>query len=506
MSFFTAAIFSFVPGLDGMARAAAGVAVNSLWQGAAIALGLAVCLRLGPRTSAAHRFALWLAAFVVLAGLPLLPWLAGFLSHATVAAEPMSQASAATGGPWLWIDSRWSAAIAAVWAAAALVRLAVLAVNAARARRIWRGAQPLVGLEALAGERLLGRAHVQICITKRLERPCVIGFFRPRILIPAWLQDKLTEGEFRQIVLHEVEHLRRLDDWTNLAQKLCLAALPLNPALMWMERRLCREREMACDEGVVRQTRAPRAYAACLASLAERGMEAKSGVRMLRQAEALSLGAWRRRPELAERVYSLLRGKQTATPAVRLAMAGVLVCGLLTTALALARCPQLVAFVPARNDAARPNVAAVSSPDIQPIAAIRRTAVHRQGAPESVRQTASAVASSDERADSDHRSASAANEAAMAVPVAAHLHPQQGRGATEEPTQWVVLAVWEQTVTFAQRSPVVADYDTGSGEEAGQGGDGVSTTQLILKLLPARPVAAQPVPAPMHEGWVVFEL
>jgi beta-lactamase regulating signal transducer with metallopeptidase domain len=506
MSFLPMANFVLSPGLEGMARAAAGVAVNSLWQGAAIALGLGVCLRIGPRTSAAHRFALWLVAFVVLAGLPLLPLLPEFLSHATAAAEPMSQASAATRGPWLQIDSRWSAAIAALWATAALARLAVLAVNAARARGIWREAHPLAGLEALAGERLLGRGRVEICTTGRLQRPCVIGFFRPRILIPAWLKDKLTEGELRQIVLHEVEHLRRLDDWTNLAQKLCLAALPLNPALLWMERRLCREREMACDEGVVRRTRAPRAYAACLASLAERGMEARSGVRMPRQAEALSLGAWQRRPELAERVYSLLRGKQTANPAVRLAMAGVLGCGLLTVALALARCPQLVAFVPAESVTARPVAAMASEAALPPIAAVRRTAARRQSAADPVRESAAVLSHSDERADNDRRGASAMNEAAMAVPVVAHLHPQQGRSATEEPTQWVVLAVWEQTVTFAQRSPVVADYDDATDAEAGPSGNAADTRQLILKLLPARPAAVQPVPAPMHEGWVVFEL
>ena len=58
---------------------------------------------------------------------------------------------------------------------------------------------------------------------------------------------------------------------------------------------------MACDDGVIRVTRAPRAYAACLASLAERGLQ--------RRAEALSLGAWQRRPELVHRVHSILRAQ-----------------------------------------------------------------------------------------------------------------------------------------------------------------------------------------------------
>ena len=115
--------------------------------------------------------------------------------------------------------------------------------------------------------------RVTLCTTEMLDRPSVIGFLAPRILIPAWLLARLTAGELEQIVLHEAEHLRRGDDWTNLAQKLWLAAFPLNPALAWMEHRLCQQREMACDEGVVRITNAPRAYAACLASLAERGLE-----------------------------------------------------------------------------------------------------------------------------------------------------------------------------------------------------------------------------------------
>ena len=151
-----------------------------------------------------------------------------------------------------------------------------------------------------------GRDAVEVCTTTTLQRPSVIGFLKPRILVPDWLFGRLTQGELEQIMLHESEHLRRRDDWTNLAQKLCLVLFPLNPALVWIERRLCREREMACDDAVIRVTRAPRAYAACLASLAERGLE--------RRVEALSLGAWQRRPELVHRVHSILRGKGGLSP------------------------------------------------------------------------------------------------------------------------------------------------------------------------------------------------
>src|ERR1035438_468089 len=255
-------------------------------------------------------------------------------------------AAVAVARPWLSIDSRWSLIIAALWVAAALVRAGDLAIHSFRLRKLWKDAIP-VNIDSRLSSMLAGtpaawhRGPVQVCTTTTLQRPAVIGFFKPRILIPDWLLARLTPGELEQIVLHEAEHLRRHDDWTNLFQKLCLVLFPLNPALLWIEHRLCREREMACDDGVIRITHAPRAYAACLASLAERGLE--------RRTEALSLGAWQRRPELVHRVHSILRRKHTLGPLGTRALLGALGCGLLFGSIEFVHCPQLIAFVPARN-------------------------------------------------------------------------------------------------------------------------------------------------------------
>jgi hypothetical protein len=136
--------------------------------------------------------------------------------------------------------------------------------------------------------------------------------------------------------LHEVGHLRRADDWINLLQKLSLVLVPLNPVLMWIERRLCLERELACDDDVLRLTKAPKAYATCLTNLAEH--------RLGRRAAALSLGAWERKSELARRVHSILLGGKTMGPAQARVVMGVLVLGLLGGSAELARCPQLVSF------------------------------------------------------------------------------------------------------------------------------------------------------------------
>jgi hypothetical protein len=133
-----------------------------------------------------------------------------------------------------------------------------------------------------------------------------------------------------------VGHLRRGDDWINLLQKLSLVVIPLNPVLMWIERRLCLERELACDDDVLRLTKAPKAYATCLTNLAEH--------RLGRRAAALSLGAWEKRSELARRVHSILRGGQGMGRTQARVVMGALVLGLLGGSAELARCPQLVSF------------------------------------------------------------------------------------------------------------------------------------------------------------------
>src|SRR5208282_1865294 len=112
------------------AQSAAPVAVAALWQGAAIALVLGVCLwltlRINMHIGAAQRFVVWAAAFAVVVGLQFLPWFAHGKA-AVIAANALPGASAPT--PWFRLDSRWAFAIAALWLVASLARAASLAVH-----------------------------------------------------------------------------------------------------------------------------------------------------------------------------------------------------------------------------------------------------------------------------------------------------------------------------------------------------------------------------------------
>jgi hypothetical protein len=528
----------------------AAVAVTALWQGAVIAGGLAIILRFAPRTSAEHRFSLWAAAFVALVALPLFTYLAG-LQTASAAGVSFAAVGVAGGsllsGPLYSLDARWSLLIGGLWAVAMVFRAGDLVLHLFRLRKLWKDALPvdldgrLGALPALSGTALSDtswhRGAAEVCTTTMLQRPSVIGFFRPRILIPDWLFARLTPGELQQIVLHEAEHLRRGDDWTNLLQKICLVLFPLNPALVWIERRLCREREMACDDGVVRVTLAPRAYAACLASLAERGLE--------RRAEALSLGVWQRRPELVHRVHSILRRKHTLGPLGNGALLGALGCGLVFGSIELARCPQLIAFVPARSQDA---LVAKQAVPMQASSSLRLVNVEYRAGRGLVREaparalmdgdgdgavaTDGAVAS--ETAADLRRTASYKGEshAARAVFLKAELPGAESGRVTDEAqeTQWIVLTTWEQVEAPNQNAGsghagLIADYETDAsadtaraergvvaadgGQDAQQGVQAagqMTVTRLILRIFPVSSSYPQPAVVPMRNGWLVLQL
>ncbi len=538
--------------LVALAHGAAPVAVAALWQGTAIAIVLGLCLRFAPRLNlaAAERFALWAAAFATVAVLPFLPSILplgarGLASGAAANAVVNVPTGASASAPWLQlphiqIDERWALAIAALWLMASLVRAVHLAMNSLHLRRLWNSAVPVeiaadsvetdAHLRALLAAASPARRPVTLCTTRELDRPSVIGFFAPRILIPGWLFVRLTPAELEHVILHEAEHLRRRDDWTNLMQKLALVLFPLNPALVWIEQRLCREREMACDEGVVRRTRAPRAYVASLTSLAERALARRC-------AQALSLGAFERRSELVRRVSSLLARKPALHPVAARALVGVVTCGLLAASVELARCPQMVAFVPAAPAAAEQGHVAqmalvaphgdgdrvYGQPTIAPgdsgFRAVRTRAIlpAEPSAPapalSASRPLVATRAKSVEASEREVASAEAASRAVQPVPLPFALFakgwetqtresllsqqvPQQVSraemrdlhfAASSQP-EVVVLTSWEEVETSPRHAGIVADYDTGAAAQpqsdgaANQDGD-ESTVQIRVTRL-----------------------
>jgi beta-lactamase regulating signal transducer with metallopeptidase domain len=333
--------------LHEITRFTAQAFVAGLWQGIVLISAVAIGLRLLPRLGASTRFAIWSLTFALAATLPLL--------HLQIPAISTAQSHATP----IHLNAAWGTAIAAIWVIAMIARIAQLLTQATRLHRIWRRATPVAAGETTL--TLLNNSRpTQLCTSTDIDAPTVIGFFSPRLLIPDWLFAKVTESELYQIVLHECEHLRRRDDWVNLLQKVALVLFPLNPALLWVDRRLSLERELACDAGVVASTAAPFDYAHCLTRLAEH--------RLHRRSLALSLAAWSRQSELARRIHTLLRPMRTMSPLQARASITLLTLGLVTGAAEMARAPHLISFTDAAD--------AITAPIKQATATINQPATH----------------------------------------------------------------------------------------------------------------------------------
>jgi len=198
----------------------------------------------------------------------------------------------------------------------------------------------------------------QLLVSSHVCGPMSLGFFRPTIVIPCTLLETLSPAELEQIVLHELAHLHRRDDWSNLAQKLIEAVLPIQPAVYWLGYQMSLAREMACDDWVIAATGMPRPYAAALTKVAELSQWQRAGI--------LAAGAAGNRSQLFRRVRQMLDRTRNAAPkltVVPLASALAVVVGL--TCLS-ARAPQLIAFAQSVAPASSPAKAIASRAPLAP--------------------------------------------------------------------------------------------------------------------------------------------
>jgi beta-lactamase regulating signal transducer with metallopeptidase domain len=105
-------------------------------------------------------------------------------------------------------------------------------------------------LRALAStQQKLGiRRHVGLLVTAEPISPCVVGAWRPQLVMPELALTELDERSLRQVFCHELAHVVRGDLWTNWLM-LCARCLHwFNPVAWWMVREMQSLREMACDE------------------------------------------------------------------------------------------------------------------------------------------------------------------------------------------------------------------------------------------------------------------
>ena len=284
-------------------------------------------LRLVPQKNSGTRFAIW---FSTLVAMIVLPFLSALPRNTGMPGE----------GRGIAVPALITYALFYSWLAVAGVGLARVAVGLWQLHRLRKSCAAIDPLALTAESRKvveqLRSESITICSSSRLEVPTAIGLFRPAIVVPAWLIEDATPDELQHVLLHELAHLRRRDDWTNLAQKIVKAILFFHPLVWWIERRLSLDREIACDDAVLAQTASPHLYARCLAHIAEKSF--------IRRQIALAQAAVNRVRHLSLRVEQILhRGRPATTriwkPAVPLVTMLAVVC-----MFAASRAPRLLTF------------------------------------------------------------------------------------------------------------------------------------------------------------------
>jgi len=298
--------------------------VNGAIAGIALALVVWALLRLAGRQNSRAKFVLWFSTLLGVAFLPL----AGLLAAAGTGAAPR-----------VALPESWAMIAVAIWAVVAGILLARVGVGLWELRRIRRDSRPAAPNEgALLLESIAqfgSRRNVELLVSRTLRVPTAVGFFRPAVIFPEWVLAELSTQEQNSVLLHELAHLRRWDDWTNLAQQILKAVFFFHPAVWWIERRLTLEREMACDHFVLSQTDDPHAYAQCLVAVAEKSL--------FRRGLAMAQAMVGRVRQTSQRVVEILEAKRPASRGWKPGLAAVVI---LTMASAgeISQMPQLVAF------------------------------------------------------------------------------------------------------------------------------------------------------------------
>src|SRR5947207_907662 len=259
--------------VQSIAELAGGRLITGLALGVFLMIVTTVLIRMCRNSRS--KFAIWFLTLIAIAVLPL------------VACIVRVNAGRFGTAPLISVPGGWAIAMFVVWILGASLGLIRIGIGLWHVRRIrqrctWLDAEALTRTlteEGMAGTDLAwtqavaefstGR-RVSLCTSEDVSVPTAIGFFRPAVLLPKWAINELSGVELNSILLHELGHLRRWDDWTNLVQKILQALLFFHPAVWWIDSRLALERESACDDFVVTETADARGYAQCLVSVAEK--------------------------------------------------------------------------------------------------------------------------------------------------------------------------------------------------------------------------------------------
>ena len=265
---------TFIEALNRFGENALHFAWPMLWQSSVlIAVLFAIDFALRRRVRAAVRYALWLVLLLKLLlppSLALPTSAAWWLFPSAASRKPPTARFVVSYGPDtasklplqpapVFTPSRPAMSAAAwivpVWSALSLGLLAWMTARWRQvAHNVKRAAPAPAWLNELfnAAKCSIGQHRtVRLRVTDQAMSPAVCGLFRPVILLPQSLVEKLPPAQLRAVLLHELIHLQRGDVWANCVQSLLQIVYWWHPLVWLANARIRRVREEAVDDTVM---------------------------------------------------------------------------------------------------------------------------------------------------------------------------------------------------------------------------------------------------------------
>lgn len=223
----------------------------------------------------------------------------------------------------------WSNCLMVTWLAGCVIFLVHLMMSIATLRRRLSTCRSVADEQIL--ELLKSVCHSfgviripQLLVTPAAISPCLIGIWRPRIVIPESMFTADSTESLRHVLVHEIAHLVRGDLWTNPLILGMRLVHWFNPLAWWTAREILAERECACDERAVEVLGQDNrtSYAATIVDLAA-GLSASSFVPAMIGLNSTTLSVTRR----VERLVRLPATRSIARPIVAVVLLGFALVG-----------------------------------------------------------------------------------------------------------------------------------------------------------------------------------
>jgi Zn-dependent protease with chaperone function len=148
----------------------------------------------------------------------------------------------------------WISGLAGIYLLILMVRLLQYALHSVKKHKTQAGRFISPVLQSFADRhvKLMGiTRQVRVYLSDLAETAQTSGFLKPLILLPVSLVTRLTPLQVEAILIHELFHIRRNDYLFNMLMSCFRNLFFFNPFAQLFYKAVARERELACDDGVL---------------------------------------------------------------------------------------------------------------------------------------------------------------------------------------------------------------------------------------------------------------